>query len=318
MAALIDELAALAWLRAPPGAWLAEVGAFVAEHASGPLERVQVRPWAVVLATPAGEARVYFKATAPGGRHEPGLLEALAGEFPDLAPRPLACERERGWLLLPDRGRKLREAQDESAALATWTGLLPRYAELQRSAAHNPGRWLGLGVPDRRLERLPSLLAGLLDGAVGGESGLGHVELRSLAARIPELEAACRELAQLGPAASLDHGDLHDGNVLVQDGATWLLDWADACVAHPFVSLLVTSRSVPPERAELLRDAYLEPWTAEAPPAALREAFARAQRLAHVGRALDWAWMLEGTGPAARAEWLPRVAHWLREWAEQG
>jgi hypothetical protein len=69
-------------------------------------------------------------------------------------------------------------------------------------------------------------------------------------------------------------------------------------------------------RVARLRDAYLEPWTARAPAAALRAAFSRALWIGHVGRALDWHHVLQGTGPAAR-EWLPRIAEWLRLWLER-
>ena len=310
---MISEIGDLPWLGGSPEEWLSEVRAFVEPHARGELELVQARPWAVVLSAPAAGGRVFFKASAPGGRHEPALVEALGRAFPDLVPAPIDAAPSRGWLLLPDCGRKLREARDETGAVELWRELLPRYAEFQRAALPEVGRWLRTGVPDRSPARLPRLLAGLLDGPLMREAGVAGAELAELRALAPELEAACAELGELG--VSLDHGDLHDGNVLVQNGSAWLLDWADACVSHPFVSLGVTCRSVAPAHTAALRDAYLEPWTADLARPALLEAFARAQWVALVGRALDWAWMLGGTGTPARREWLPRVALWLRAWA---
>ncbi len=310
---MISEAVDLPWLGVSRADWLTQVAAFVAPHARGALELVQVRAWAVVLSAPGAEGRVYFKATAPGGRHEPALVAALAEAFGDLVPAPLAIDSARGWMLLPDCGRKLREVRDEAGAVAAWLEVLPRYAELQRASSRDEARWLRLGVPDRSPGRLPGLLAEILEGPVPAQAGLSARECSELRALIPELGDACRRLADI--PSTLDHGDLHDGNLLILDGARWLVDWADACVSHPFGSLLVTSRSVAPEYAEKLRDAYLEPWTADAPRAAVLEAFARAQWVAHVGRALDWAWMLAGTGATARAEWLPRVAFWLRAWA---
>jgi hypothetical protein len=103
------------------------------------------------------------------------------------------------------------------------------------------------------------------------------------------------------------------------------VDWGDASFGHPFTSLLVTCHTLVEDfadpagrrRAARLRDAYLEPWSSLAPAAALRAAVTRALWIGHVGRALDWHHVLQGTGAAARAEWLPRVAAWLRLWLER-
>jgi hypothetical protein len=42
----------------------------------------------------------------------------------------------------------------------------------------------------------------------------------------------------------LQPDDLHDGQVFVRDGRHLLMDWGDACVAHPFLTLSVTLEGV--------------------------------------------------------------------------
>lgn len=327
-------LSAVPWLGDSREIWLDEVRAWLRaalgeELAPGAeLEPVRERPWSIVLRVPTRHDRVYFKAAAPGGRHEPALLAALARRFGDRVPTPLAIEASCGWMLLPDHGRTLREVLGGADGLEAFERLLPRYAELQIASSSEPARWLGLGVPDRRLERLPELAAALLrdDGAlcVGREGGITEAERTALRALLPQLGDACRELAALPHPAALEHGDLHDGNVLVSGDAQRIFDWGDASLGHPFASLLVVCHSLvgdftDPEgrrRAARLRDAYLEPWSAIAPAPSLRGVFARALWIGHLGRALDWHHMLHGTG-AAGAEWLPRVAGWLRLWLER-
>ena len=301
------------WIDEAPDPWLSSMRRFVAPHAPGEIELVQVRPWSLVLSARGPAGRLFFKATAPGGRHEPGLVAALAREFPALVPEPLATDPERGWLLLPDCGSKLRDARAGSDLHASWLDLLPRYAELQLATAREPERWFALGVPDRSPDRLPGLLAELVDGPIAPEAGLVGEERAALVAMLPEFEEACEALSAI--PATLDHGDLHDGNVLMVGNAQHILDWGDACISCPFASLLVTMRGTEAPLARRFRDAYLEPWSVHAPLPSLREAFQRAQWVAYVGRALDWAWMLQGTGPEARREWLPRAADWLRGWA---
>ena len=48
------------------------------------------------------------------------------------------------------------------------------------------------------------------------------------------------ELASYGVAETLQHDDLHDGQVFVKDGRNLILDWGDAVVSHPFFTMSVT------------------------------------------------------------------------------
>lgn len=108
---------------------------------------------------------------------------------------------------------------------------------------------------------------------------------------------------------SAEHDDLHDGNVLA-DPLT-VIDWGDACVAHPFGTLLVTLNAHThragmgqqhPDLARL-RDGYLEHWTDLAPLTELRTLAAAAVRLAPVGRAWAWRRALADAGADAQRAW---------------
>jgi hypothetical protein len=220
--------------------WVAETLAQHGLSPTGPLEVVKRRPWATVLRAPTSSGVVYFKANAPGGRHEPALARELARAWPDRVPAPLAADPERGWMLTLDHGRRLADVVPGDRLLATWEELLPRYAEIQLAAVETPERWLALGVPDRRLERLPAAAEAL----VRGSADLADDERARMLALLPELEAVCGELASLPAAASLEHGDLHGNNVLVGRGAHWFFDWADSSVSHPFFSLLIAPARV--------------------------------------------------------------------------
>nr|WP_242623918.1 phosphotransferase [Micromonospora kangleipakensis] len=120
--------------------------------------------------------------------------------------------------------------------------------------------------------------------------------------------------------ATIQHDDLHDGNVFVADDGYRFFDWGDASVAHPFGTLLVTLRSVayagelkPGDPAlARLRDAYLEAWTDRHDRATLREVAGLAMRVATVSRSLSWRRALRSTDPA-RAEYASAVPGWLEE-----
>ena len=54
------------------------------------------------------------------------------------------------------------------------------------------------------------------------------------------VESLCAQLDGFGIPETLQHDDLHDGQVFVGDGRHLVLDWGDACISHPFFSLAVT------------------------------------------------------------------------------
>ncbi len=135
----------------------------------------------------------------------------------------------------------------------------------------------------------------------------------------------CAELDASGIAPALQHNDLHDANAFpVLDGTGDLVDvtvfdFGDAVVSHPFGSLLVALRSaahhldLAPGAAGLarLRDAYLEPWTAEHTRGDLNRAVELAVRVATVSRADAWSRALGGA-PASGAH-ADAVPGWLLE-----
>ncbi len=99
----------------------------------------------------------------------------------------------------------------------------------------------------------------------------------------PELPAW---LDETGICASLDHNDLHPGNVVGCADRPRFYDWGDSVVAHPFTSLLTVYDAFPAAAHARLRDAYLGEF---GEPAALGPAAALACRAGNVVRALVWA-----------------------------
>jgi hypothetical protein len=103
----------------------------------------------------------------------------------------------------------------------------------------------------------------------------------------------CEELAAFGIPETIQHDDLHDAQVFVEDGAYRVLDWGDAVVSHPFMTLAVTLDGViawgvddvegSEDLAPYLR-AYLEPW---GDPAELEPAAALSRRLGWILRVLS-------------------------------
>jgi hypothetical protein len=255
-----------------------ELERWVFDHVAltGRLELVHERPWATVWRGRRRDGSVWLKVCAPVQAFEPRLTQTLASRWPSLLPEVLARDEERGWLLLGDAGARL----GFGVGPEPWLSVLPAYAELQRAEARHAADHLNAAVPDRRLERFPTLFEAML----ARELPLSDEDRARLRAFAPQFIGLCDELSAAGQFETVQHDDLHGNNVYVRDGACKILDWGDSCVSHAFLTLYVTFLHLT-EREHLpqddpwfarLRDAYLEPWGR---PSELREIFGLALRI---------------------------------------
>jgi hypothetical protein len=304
-------------------AWVEESLAAAGRRVTGPLEHRHVRAWSAVWFVPTDAGGVWFKANGGASTYEAGLLAVLADRAPDRVLRPLAVDAAEGWSLLPDGGATLR-ALPVREHLAHWERVLPAYADLQVRLAARVPELLAAGVPDHRPAAMPALLDRLLADErwllVGEPDGLDVATLDRLRAVRPEFAGWCDRLAA-GLPATVQHDDLHDGNVFAGPAGYRFFDWGDSSVGHPFGTLLVTLRAVghrlelaPGDAALLrLRDAYLEPWTAGRDRRELLDQVGLATRVATVGRAASWRRALSGVRPDQRGEHAGAVPGWLAE-----
>ena len=316
------------WLR-EARAWftdrLAEAGVDVGD---AQVEQVRAVPWSTLLRIATGAGTFWFKANAVGVAHEAGLVAVLARRCPGHVLPPVAIDAARGWLLVPDGGRTMRQVEGASADLAMWERMLVEYAEMQRAAEPYVDELLAAGTPDGRPERLPAVRDALLADRgllmIGQPDGLTEEQLHALVAGAPAYAVMCAELAAVGVPLSLQHDDLHDNNVFAPEapgGPMRVFDWGDAVVGQPFGTLLVTLRVVahwtglPNGAPELLRlrDAYLEPWTDGWDRATLEEACRLALRVGGVLRSDCYRRALLEATPAGRAEFGDGVPQWLLE-----
>lgn len=229
--------------------------------------RVRLRPWSVLVRfTVEDRQAVWFKANPPASVFEAALTAALARWVPEHVLEPLTVDAERGWSLLPDGGELFRNVLGRGPAdPGAWERPLRSYASMQRALVPHAEEIERLGVPSARTLALPELF----DRVVAGNSALRADGLGRLRELRPRLADWCLELAAVGVADSLDHSDLHDGQLFhTEAGRSTFFDWGDASVSHPFCSFLVPARRAAEqyglEVLPRLRDAYLEPWTGTA------------------------------------------------------
>ncbi|MGQ4416654.1 phosphotransferase [Streptomyces sp. SAS_269] len=271
--------------------------------------RVRLRPWSVLVRVPvagreamAGGETVWFKANPPASGFEGALTAALARWVPRHVLAPLAIDAARGWSLLPDGGALFRDVLErEPVRPEAWEDLLRQYASMQCALIPHARELERLGVPSARTMELPCVFDELVAGspALRPDERIRRAELR------PRLVDWCAELAALGVPDSLDHVDLHEGQLFnPEPGRFTFFDWGDAAVSHPFCSLRVPARKAceryGPGVLPRLRDAYLEPWTgAGRTTAELRRAVRLAWRLSALGRARAWGGLFPSASEAS-------------------
>jgi aminoglycoside/choline kinase family phosphotransferase len=279
------------------------------------------------MRVPTNEGTIFFKATAGETIYEIALTQKLVEWLPDCMPELIAVDTARGWMLMRDGGEQLRASIRPTQDIKPWQPVITRYAELQVGLAEQLSEILALGIPDHRPSALPALYTQLLTDAeillIDQEKGLTSAEyqqLQNMTARLPQI---CADLIAFGIPDSLNHGDFHDGNILLKNGRVTFFDWGDASVTHPFVSLRTFFVSIEialklddyaftPEMSQLL-DRYLEAWQAYGSKEALLSAYRLSKPVASIVTALKWYQTISRLEGSLREEYAGIVPEVLRE-----
>ena len=260
------------WAR--PG-WFARASAWTTEHlaaagmpAVGAPELVYSWGISMVLRTSTADGDVYLKATPPVFPNEAALTACLAAATPKAVTRLIAVDPGEGWLLMRDHGPKVVGDEPPEA----WGPGLAAYAGLQRTWCARTETLVRAGAETRTLEALARVVP-TLAGREPLATEFSDGERAEWESSGPAFVAACTRLAEIGPAPTLSHGDLHPWNVAVTPDGPLIFDWSDAAVAHPFLDLAVyVTRTKDIARRRALRNAYLVAWQDVLPPVELAEA----------------------------------------------
>jgi hypothetical protein len=292
--------------------WIEQTAADRGLRPSGAVE--QVKAWTIssIVRVPMIAGDLYFKASGACFLREAAVTRAVSTLAPVHMPDVVDADPARSWLLMRSlTGTRL----DRVSEVARWEETLRTYARIQIEAIPHTGALLDAGCRDRRLDRMHADIdAALAVGEAGRQ--LTDSEMVSLRARGPALHDALDRLRASPIPATLEHGDFHAANVMDDGTQLRIFDWSDACIAHPFFSLLpffeFHTPPAGPDVQERLLSAYLEPWTEFAPMPALRELVPLAQRLAVIQQVISYQLILEAAEPALRWEWLDAIPYFLR------
>ena len=217
----------------------------------GPVSVLRVKRWGVTATYRAGDRLVVVKdAHPPLFPHAAAVHRAVELACPDATARLLAAESTSCWQrtifgLLP--GRTADELTPKPVAQ-----LASRLGEMQVALTETDLA----GLPSYRVDRIaPDLLADL-----STSEDQPAKTVNWLARELPRVQAWAEELSSLCPT-SLDHPDVNSTNALVTGGRIMLLDWEEAVVGSPMMSLYrLLADAAEVGTVDAVRAAYLQAW----------------------------------------------------------
>jgi phosphotransferase family enzyme len=318
-----SELVAEAAWRADVDEWIGDVLRSAGLTLTGGPERRRTRPWSTQCVVSTNGGRVWFKANCPELSFEPALHRALGQVAPGMVEEPIAVDATRGWMLTRDRGVPLAERHEPS--LDDWCAIAQEAADLQRVAAEVPEMMLRTGIPDCA----PATVVQRFDNLVERFAALDPTHPSHLASDLlPKFEAArssvvdaAADLAQSPLPVTVNHGDLHPGNVFVVDGGLRLFDFGDAqwAAAPEVLGALwgwLTRRTDHPWRTVFA--AYAEVWSDLVTADEFEGLVAAAMVTLPVNRSQTWWAATSHATDEELAEWggapLSQLSHVLSPW----
>lgn len=219
----------------------------------------------VRFATRNGPA-YWLKATGESNKHELAITATLSELFPQYLP-PFVAKREdwNAWVT-EDAGKPLG-IPHSPARLAR---AIEALAELQMQSLDHVPRLEETGCFDQRLavvhRHLTELIA-FLEEAMGHQISTKVHPLQPL--RLREIGtivgAACLKMEELGIPSSLVNGDINLDNILYDGSRHTFIDWSEAGVGNPFLTLQQLIQHVVRDGERLdwiaeLRGSYKRKW----------------------------------------------------------
>ncbi|MGI8908466.1 MAG: phosphotransferase [Candidatus Sumerlaeaceae bacterium] len=291
--------------------WMLDQLSRLAILPTGPVEQMRIWHRSAILRVPTNEGYVYFKALPPSPPAADSLAHELISQYAEYLPSHVAVDPHRGWSMIrePGSGSSSNGSSEEG-----WQEAIQALARIQRNSVNHVKRYLQMGLPDRRVGRMPTrveLLLGDLESIAPHRSrALKDHEIQRLQDLEPRLKSDCARLATYRIPPALEHGDFFAGDAVIQQPGAIFLDWSEAAVSHPFFSVALNSTESDGTLADAsvrsrLRDTYLQAWSSFETPDRLLEAFEIAYRLAP----LHYAVTLHQMGlPNVETQWEVEVS----------
>jgi hypothetical protein len=225
------------WLRTITE-WVAAQAAATGLNLTGAFHQFNASPTFSLIRFETDGPALWFKAAGEPNLREYAITVILAKLFPAFVPRVIATNLDwTAWLTTEAEGTH----PDVGSELQTWITIANRLADLQLASFGQSLRLTAAGCRDVRPSSLVKLVDPFLDMMAGlmqqqrkaSPEPLSPQELRTLGAQLQEMLS---HFSASSIPNALGQLDLNPGNILVGNQQCVFLDWAEACVGHPFIT----------------------------------------------------------------------------------
>lgn len=204
-------------------------------------ENVLNTPWSYLVRFETADGYIYLKHTPELFALEPTIIQILHDQFHASVPIVIAHDAALNCFLMKDSGRSLREILKKKFDVELLCRAIEQFTSLQIAVADRVDVFLNIGVPDYRLDKLPSLYKELISKKdLLIEDGLSIAEINKLEALLPTVSNLCKKLSDYFIKETIVQPDFNDNNTLINDMSQdiTIIDLGEIVIAHPFFSLL--------------------------------------------------------------------------------
>jgi Phosphotransferase enzyme family len=269
--------------------WVDSVVESMGLHVNGRFQQLNASASFSLIRFETNGPALWFKAVGEPNQREFTITCLLAQLFPEYLPRILGCRPDwNGWLTREAPGKLLSDLQEQ----VLWEQASASLAKLQIQSIDRGSQVLGAGARDlgsaelsKLIQPFISVVAQLMERQTKSPppSILGRKDLSALA---DSLQSAVDTTKAIGIPETIGHLDLNPGNIIGSENRCAFLDWAEAYVGNPLLSLEYllehARRTFGPDSAVVTKmtAAYCAQWDGVVSPAAIADALAFAPLLA--------------------------------------
>jgi hypothetical protein len=248
--------------------WVRAAATVVGLSLTGKFRQFNASPTFSLIRFETNGPAVWFKATGKPNLHELPITVSLSRFFPGYLPPILGVHPLwNAWLSEEISNTTLEQFTD----LFVWERVTEDLAELQIASIGKCCALLDNQCRDLRLSKLieliPPFLARMAEFmAAQQKQPPPPLTIRELDFLGERLQEAISVLQDFGFPETLGHIDFNPGNILITPARCVFLDWAEACVTHPFTTFeylaehLRRSGTADAGGCNRVAAAYLRPW----------------------------------------------------------
>lgn len=204
-------------------------------------ENVKDTPWSSVFRFQVSDGYVYLKQVPELIALEANVTELLHMQFHAPVSEVIAKNFQLNCFMMKDVGKPLRELLKQNFEVKILCKAIHDFTQMQASVSDHIDEFLGIGVPDWRLDKLPGLYDGLLSKeCVLKSDGLLASEIDKLKLLHSKVAGLCNKLSSYGVKETIVQCDFHDNNIMINPASQKLtfIDLGEVVISHPFFSLI--------------------------------------------------------------------------------